>query len=465
MNTTSSSLLRSRAALLSQRSLLVTGLCAALGACGGGDSKSPVDITPDAAAADVGPVEDANPNADVPMGGAPVTDVGPSVDATPPDMGPTGPECPPATGYGLLANPVAITSNAAGAHSPRAVWNGMEWGVVSFAPAGNNVGDVQFQRVNAMGQPVGASQTLGRARLPKYEVAWNGGGYVIAWLGDRDPVSGFTGIRVQLTGSDGTPIDAPTEIADTFDADRIALGWAQLSGGLVLFTRGNAGTGGLFAQTLDEGGQTFGPSVTLSPTRATSPHVVFGNGNWGAAWLTPGANSLFDLNFALLGENGAVDRVSQLPNNAGAQSGISLAYGNDTFGLGWSHVDEAGTVETRLSIIAGDGSVQATPTVQGATGISVVSDVTWHEPEFFGVAWDDIGGGAQRVGVTRINTVGVGLDPVTIDPPEGAVARSANSAGTVSNLGVFYTLDPTPTPSGISAGAQVYLGRIGACRR
>jgi hypothetical protein len=167
---------------------------------------------------------------------------------------------------------------------------------------------------------------------------------------------------------------------------------------MLLFSRGNAGTGGLFSQPLDEGGQTNGPRVTLAAGRTLSPSVVFGNGNWGAAWLTPGAVSAFDVNFVLLGENGAVERTAQLANNTGAQSSISLAYGNDTFGLGWSFADEAGEVESRLTIIAGDGTVQATPVVVGPAGTGSVTDVSWHEPEFFGIAWDDSNAGQQRLG-------------------------------------------------------------------
>ena len=436
-----------------------------LGACGGDDPSDPVVIPIDAGGdKDEGVLGDGPVNADLGATDA-STDATVTVDGVVADMGTTGPECPPATGYGLLGAPVALGAGERGTHSPRAVWNGTEWGLVYFAPVEGNAGDLQFQRINAMGMPVGQLHTLGRSRLPKYDVAWNGGGYVITWIGDRDPVSGFTGIRVQVTGADGTPVGGPAEIQDTFDAERIALGWAQLSGGMLLFSRGNAGTGGLFSQPLDEGGQPNGPRVTLAAGRTLSPSVVFGNGNWGAAWLTPGAVSAFDVNFVLLGENGAIERTAQLANNTGAQSSISLAYGNDTFGLGWSFADEAGEVESRLTIIAGDGTVQATPVVVGPAGTGSVTDVSWHEPEFFGIAWDDSNAGQQRLGVTRINTVGVGLDPVPIEPGPGAIVRGATNAGTVSNLGMFYTLDPAPTPAGFSTQAQVHLGRIGACRQ
>jgi hypothetical protein len=407
-------------------------------------------------------------------GGGPGADMGTgglTPDALVADSGTPVEECPAMTGYGYIAAPIALTSAPKGAHSPRAVWTGTEWGVTWFAPSETeaDLGNIKFQRFNTMGQPVGDEHDLGLARQTRYDLVWNGGGYLIVWLGARDRAGqGFEGIRVQALAADGSPVDVATDVQNTFEAERVAFGFAPLTGGLIVYTKGRNGIDGVFAQILGEGGEVSGQPVRLTGDGAAGnyPAVAFGDGTWGVAWADPSAATPSAVVFKLLNERAQVVREGNLPNAIGAKGNIFLTYGgSDTFGLAWNQESETGNLEPKLTLIsASDASVQVSPDVTGPTGFGTVTDLAWHDPNFFGVAWQDVTGGVQSAGITRIDPLGVSQPPFALTPPAGANIGGLSAGGTVSNLGAFYTLDTDPTPTGFSESAQIYLARLGACR-
>lgn len=448
------------------RALIALGaICAGLAlttACGGDTGGDTAVLDARMVGGDEG---DLGPRDDVAPSDVGVADAGPDsttdLAVAPPDA--EAETCPP-NGYGYKVPPVVLTVGERAQHSPRVVWTGTEWGVIYFSQGEGQIGVVNFSRVSAEGLPVGEIHAIGQAKFPRYEIMWNGAGYVAVWLSARDPVTGFEGLKVLVMSIDGTPIGSPLEVQSTFDVDRISAAWAQLQGGMILYSRGAGGADGLYAQALNEGAETMGAPQRVSATKATGPAVTFGNGNWGAAWLDPSSEAPSDVKFALLNERGVTDRNVQLPVNVAAQGSVHVAFGGDTFGVAWSHLDEAGKLSPKLTIIAGDGTVQATPDVPGPMGFGAVMDASWHDPGFFGVAWQDSFEGKVSVGLTRINPVGVAQDPFTIIADGMGTATGLATAGSISNLGAFYTVDPTPSPAGFSPGAQVNLARIGPCR-
>ena len=443
-----------------------------LSACGGGGSDDPTVIADAAVAGGSGGSGGAGGGI-IGGGGEPAPDLGVGgleADAALPDMGAMA-ECPAATGYGFIAEPVAITQGTKANHSPRVVWTGTEWGMTWFAASemDPNLGNVMFQRFNTMGQPVGDLQTLGLAKTTRYDLVWNGGGYLVVWLGVRDSAGeGFEGISVQALSSDGSKLGEPSNLQDTFHADRIAFGFAPLTGGLVVFTKGRNGIDGVFAQTLGEGGEVSGNVVRLTAEGAAGnfPAVAFGDGTWGVTWADPASATPGAVVFKLLDERGFAVREANMPNAIGARGNIFLAYGDsDTFGLAWNQEVEGGLLKPKLTLLsASDASVQVNPDVTGPTGYATVTDLAKHDPDFFGVAWLDVTGPVQSVGLTRINALGVSSPPFAIAPPAGSALSGVSAGGTVSNLGMFYTVDPTPAATGFSDAAQIHLARLGACR-
>jgi hypothetical protein len=456
--------------------LLAGALALSAQACGGGGSDDPTVI------GDAGPVGGSTGGAGGEpeggstggAGGEPVGGGGGAGGLAPdvgvPDMGTSIP-CPEATGYGYIAAPVALTSGAKANHSPRAVWTGSEWAVTWFSVSEVHpgLGNVKFQRFNTMGQPVGDLQDLGLAEVARFDVVYNGGGFLIAWLGAKDAAgNGFKGLRIQALAADGSPVDVPTDLAGTFDAERLSLGFAPLTGGMLVYTRGRNGADGVYAQPLGEGGERAGEPVRLTAAGVAGnyPAVAYGDGTWGVAWSDATAPTPSAIVFKLLNERAQVAREGSLPNAIGAKGAVFLAYGgSDTFGLAWNQEGEGGIIRPKLTLLsASDASVQVSPDVTGPEGFAVVTDLAWHDPNFFGVAWQDTVGGLSRIGLTRIDPLGVSQPALPLDLPAGQSVSGLSPGGTVSNLGAFFTADPDPVAGGFSDGAQVHLSRLGACR-
>jgi hypothetical protein len=450
------------------RGRIVSGLGAlALAACGGsggGGGGAASDAVVDAGS---GLADAAHAPTDAGGDAAPVADAAPMADASP-DMG--APACP-ASGFGPLGPSVTLDAGDKPRHSPRATWTGSEWGVVWLADQAEGPGEVRFRRVGGDGAPIGEPVVVGRARSPQYEVVWNGTAYVVAWLAAPTPDDSFQGIRVQALTADGMPAGPASDVQQTHDVDRLTAAWPRLGTGLIAYTRGAGGAGGVFTTGLDEGAQPT-RTVHVADGPARSPSLTYGNGSFGLAWLDPSSQRPADVVFALLNDFGEPLGGPHHDPDAGAQVSLGIAFGGDAFGIAWSAADAMGGLGTRLSLVAAaDGEIQATPDVPGPTAYGHVDQAAWIEGGpgggVYGVAWEDTApDGGVRLGVTGLNHLGqVKLGPATVDTPAGSRPGELSIAGNASRLGAFFTLDPTPQPAGLSPAAHIEMIRLGPCHR
>lgn len=410
------------------------------------------DARVDDGGADQGAGEDAGPGDD---GGGPGDDAGSG----------EVPACPPNSNYGLLAFPRAVFPADAAQSSPRAVWGGQEWGVVwQQASETAGVNEVVFQRVGSDGRPLGEPQKLGEARLPQHEVAWTGAGYVAVWAQTRTDAGGVDGVRVRFIDADGQPAQTPLDLPASFDVNHLAIAWAPLGGGMIAYTRGRNGEGGLYLTPVDEASQ-LRATQRLAETPTLSPAVVFGDGAWGVAWLDRSSAMPSDLVFVVVNDGAQpVSNVRRM-ENAGAQGNVHLAFGLSTFGVGWSRLDPMGTLKPFVTLFDSAGDVLATPPIPGPEGFGLVTDMAWLDPNFFGVAWQDNRTDAVRVGLTRVNTNGQVADPVVVPLEPGARHSALSVAGNVTRAGGWFAGDPNPQPGGVpSSDVRVQFAPIGVCR-
>lgn len=386
-------------------------------------------------------------------------DAAAEVDGAVPDA---GLPCPPG-GYVPLEAARVVDAGDAPRHGPRAVFTGDAWGVAWLAEVPGGPGEVRFRRYDGEGRPAGEAVAIGRARGPFFEVLATGAGYVVVWSSAQVPgAGGVQGLRVQRLTPEGVASGAPVDVPQTFDVDRLAAGWAPQAGGMVVFTRGQGGAGGLFAVALEPDGQP-GRIVTLFEGAARSPAVAYGDGAWGVAWLDPASSRPSDILFQRINDFG--EPAFGPPTReieAGAQIGVDLAFGGDQFGIAWS----AGG-RLRLTLVDADGRFTATPDVPGPADGARVTDVAWLTggdlDAVFGVAWqDDLHSIAGLSGVNRVGEARLG--PVALATPEGARPDALSIAGNVTRLGAFRTLDPMPRATGFSPAAHVEFTRLGRCR-
>lgn len=402
------------------------------------------------------------PDADVPRTDAePDGDMGPTPDGGEPSL------CDPAVGFGPVRAPMAVADTAQ--YTPRVTWSGNRWGVTWRSPGNNAAGldEIWFQRVSGDGVAEGDPALLGPSRSGLHAVAFTGTRFAVVYASARIDGGGFAGLALQLFDTDGAPEGSPIELADTYDAGHLALAWSNGGSGMVTYTRGDpiAGSAGLYVRPLSPDGTPEGPAVQVSTESVQAPTVVFGDATWGLAWLARASARPNDLLFTVLDERGrpalaAPRRVV----DAGAQGQVHLAYGGSTYGLGWSQIDELGVLALKLSLYDLAGDSLGVTTVPGPTGFGAVTGVSWLNPSFFGVAWQDSGPGERStVGLTRVNATGQVLAPVALAVEPGAPATGLSVAGTISKVGAFYTRDHNPLPVGFSNEARVEVTLIAPC--
>ncbi|MCB9547079.1 MAG: hypothetical protein H6706_14700 [Myxococcales bacterium] len=409
-------------------------------------------IRADGAPVDQGPMADLGVEVDQGAGG------GPDQGVEPVDV------CDRVVGYGLQAAPAAAIEGAP-RFTPRAVWTGVEWGALWQAPTADEPGvnEVFFRRFNADGQPVGEPVMLGVAKQPQQEILFNGTGYVAVWLSTRTRGGGIDGIKVQLLGADGTPNGEAQDVPGTFDVAHLDAAWAPRAGGMVVYTRGMGGVGGLFAAPLDESGAA-GRAVQLSDSEVRGPAVAFGDGAWGVAWLDRASENPADVLFGIINDRGELSGMPPREAGAGAQSAVYVAYGQGNYGVGWSRVDGMGALAPMLTLYDTAGDNLATAPVTGPRGLGLVTDVAWLDPDSFGVGWQD-NGPQITVGMTRVNVRGQVLEPFRLDVQPGRTAQAIHVAGNVSRAGFWFVDDPDPQPGGtFSAEARILGAILGPCR-
>lgn len=377
------------------------------------------------------------------------------------------PVCDPLVGIGPLTPARALTEGPS--YAPRAVWTGNRWGVTWRSPSEDpGVDEIWFGRVDSSGQPEGAPVKIGLSRTGLHSLVWTGVRFVVAWHSARLHDEGYTGLRLQRLSPDGVFQDDPLDLPTTHDVGHLAFSWVPSGDtGLLVYSRGQgiAGSAGLYAQPLAHDAQPEGAPITLSEESVQSPSVIYGDGSWGVAWHERSAPNPHDVLFTVINEQGRpLITEPQHLENEGAQGQLALSYGGSTYALGWNRVDEFGRLSMIVQLYDPSAYPQGRVTVSGPEQLGALTALNWLSPALFMVSWQDsLGAQGSTVGFTRINTNAQLLAPLALSSDESQALTGAQTAGTTSRIGTFYTRDPLPQPAGFSEAARVEMLVLGPC--
>lgn len=387
------------------------------------------------------------------------------------DAGETGTVCDRQSNFGMKAPALAAITAPEGRYNPQVVWQNEQWGVSWLGPAdANGHHALYFGRFDGAGAPLGEPLSLGETGSSQHVITGTGSGFVVLWFNGRasgDPYDGLRFARFDAEGQligEATNIPSEPGMGTTYNALQIAVAWAPLAGGMVLYTRGRQhGEEGLFAVGLDEAGAASAP-IKLSDGPVDSPSVVYGDGVWGAAWLDRSSANPADVVFVMLNDQGQTVSTERRLADAGAQGSTHLAYGRATFGLAWSK-NFLGQLKPFITLFDSGGDILAAGTpLEGPEGFAVVSDAAFLPPDVIGVAWQDSTPDGQRVGISRFKVEGRALDPFTL-PDDGSARLAPALGGTLSKIGFWVSTDPNPAPAGgYSEETFVELHTLGPCR-
>lgn len=439
-----------------------------LSACDDGDSGTTVVdaaadsgfVLGDAQPADLGPPPADGAPSPMDMGEpAPGDDAGPGSGGELP--------CDRFSDFGLQRALAAVAGADGGAHAPRAVsLADGGWALAWQTPNGQGQQTIWARTFDAQGSPRGDATQVGAGRLPEYDLLARGDGLVVVWLSSRTVEGGFDGIMVQGLTATAALDGEPAMLQGTFDVDSISAAWVPQGQGMVVYTRGRQGVGGLFAQPLATTGALTEAPVQLSAAASVSPALVAGDeGTWGVAWQDRTSENPADLVFVVLDDFGEPFDEPNRQADAGAQGDVQVAFGRGTYAVGWSRVDGFGAMATVATLYDTAGDVLATPTLDGPEGFGTVTDVAWLEPDTFGIAWQDFDDSMVTVGLTRVTTRGQVTAPLRLPVEAGHQQRGLVVSGSAASVSAFVVDDPMPPRAGgFSADAQVLVGRLGPCR-
>ena len=103
--------------------------------------------------------------------------------------------------------------------------------------------------------------------------------------------------------------------------------------------------------------------------------------------------------------------------------------------------------------------------VSDREGDLVFNDLIWLHPSLFALTWNEVGGEASVLGVSRINALGQILPSVVYPAPEGERYLEIKINGDSSSAQVALTVDPTPNSSGLlSSESWIGVAPLGPCQ-
>jgi hypothetical protein len=415
-----------------------------------GDAR-PTDMSP--------PPADAGPSPMDLGGPAPDDDAGPgNVGALP---------CDRASDFGLQRALNVVAGADGGAHAPRVARLAEGgWALAWQTANGQGQKSIWVRAFDAQGAPRGDAVQAGTGRLPEFDLLSRGEGLALVWLSARTIEGGFDGIMVQGLTAAGALDGEPAMLQGTFDVESISAAWVPQGQGMVVYTRGRQGAGGVFAQPIATTGALTEAPVQLSAVASVSPAVAAGDeGTWGVAWLDRTSENPSDLMFLVVDDFGEPFGEANRQADAGAQGEVEVAFGRGTYAVGWARVDGLGTMSTVVTLYDTAGDVLATPNIDGPQGFGTVTDVAWLDPDTFGIAWQDVHEGRVTVGLTRVTTRGQVTEPLRLPIEAGHTQRGLVVTGSAATVMAFVANDPMPPREiGFSAEAQVLTGPLGPCR-
>jgi len=244
-----------------------------------------------------------------------------------------------------------VSSTNTASLNPWAVWNGNGFAVVWDDVKGSNR-DVYFQRLDAIGQPVGQKTRLTAATSLQEQpsIAWDGTQYAVVWTDERDgnreiygqrvdAAGGLIGSAVRLTAASGTSQKA---VIRAIGSDRFAVAWEDARSGTseVWYAPWQGPTWGAPA----------GAAASASSGTASSPSLTTTGAEMLLAWrdTRDGGAEVYARRFGYDGT--ALSGEVRLTNDGVTETSISIAWHGSGFGVG--HLDG----QPRLVLAACGGS-------------------------------------------------------------------------------------------------------------
>jgi hypothetical protein len=381
--------------------------------------------------------------------------------------------CLGGTTYGFLGHPKLLNLEGTSAKTaPKIAENedgsfSVTW--TSMGPLGNQ--QLWFQSFDVDQNPRSPLIPLGLMKGGQQQLLKTASGWLVIWLNERSSDFSQSGILIQKINQDFTITQSPFLVTGSFNATQISASWDEGFGGMLVYTTGNQGKDGFYAQAFDQS-MLIGQKKLLSGMGAWLPQIKFGIEDWGVSWLDP--NHLqdgSDVYFAKVNERAEFVGAIKTIENAKAQAALSLTFGANLFALAWSKKDSAldmnmmtlGKFMIDLKIIDVGGTIALERSFKADQLDMILTDVSLLKPNIFAISWQAKDGNQSVLGLNRVNVSDQVLDEV-LWRVEGASASDLVVRGKNSEASAWLTWDMMPQASGqYSDQTGIAYVRLGGC--
>lgn len=350
------------------------------------------------------------------------------------------------------------------ATSVEAVWTGEHFGVIWLASeASNGLRPLQFVRVSPEGDTLGDTITIGQAAAASHRIVFTGERYVVAWVNGRSADDNYDGIRVGVVSAEGAMAETTYDVADTYNTVQLDLSWDSFAGGLLVYTKGTLGEGGIHVTTINADAS-LNAEQTVDERATSAFSAVYGDGAWAVAYALRDEELNDPILLHLLDDEGRIYDPAPISLGNQALGRVHIAFSRGNYAIAWTGMNAEDKVQPATVLLDGAAEVIGEPVISLPADFGIVEDMVGVSSQGFILSWHGEIEGEPILGVQVMSALGILEDPMLLGRGlTGNLSQSRLVLGMEEQIHVFSTLDAAPQPLGYSADVEVSRILLESC--
>ena len=344
------------------------------------------------------------------------------------------------------------------------VWTGTNYGVLWLASESTSGGrPLHFVRVSPEGALLGDPVRVGTSLGSSHRIVFTGARFLVSWINGRTEDDPYDGIRIGVISDAGALAEMFYDVQGTYDTKQIDLSWDSFAGGLLTYTKGAVGEGGLFATSINEDGSL--DAENQIETRPISSFAsTYGDSAWAVAYAVRDMGSENPILMHLLDDEGVVYDPEPIDIANQALGQVHIGFGQGNYAVTWSGLNPEGKLQPATVLLDGAAEIIGRPVFDIDADFGVVEDLLAVDTQGFVLSWNGEVDGKPILGVQVMSALGILEDPIIMEGRSGAqLSQSRLVVGESEHVEVFSTYDAEPLSIGYSSDVSVYRTRLQSC--
>jgi hypothetical protein len=289
--------------------------------------------------------------------------------------------------------------------------------------------------------------------------------YIVAWVNGGSGDDPYDGLRVGVVSTEGAVAELVSDIDGTYNSSQLDLAWDELSGGLLTFTRGSLGEGGLFSVVINEDGTLNGENV-IDDRNVSAFASTFGDGAWAVTYAVRDEELSDPVLLHLLDDNGVIYDPEPIDIGNRALGRLHIAYGQGNYAIAWTGLNQEDKLLPVAVLLDGAAEIIGQPIISLNADFGVVEDLAVTASTGFVFSWHGELDLVPVLGVQVMSILGILENSVMMAlEPGHAYSQSRIVLGATrgGEINLLSTNDPNPQPLGYSADVNIQRTQVEAC--